>query len=242
MAIVPFSRELAQQFYESTEQFPINFDDAWQWLEYSRKDNAKNNFLKCGFVEGVDYFSAFLNAQGCLTDKRSSKDGKHLEVITMTCECFKQWGMMSGTPKGKEIRLYFLECERIAKQSLAKPQSTADMLLMYAQAFKEHEERLFTIEKENKMLKQQIETIDIETQANAAELERFKNGHGYWYSIAGWCKNHGYKYSLSEMGLYGRQASAMCRSRGIIPQSINDPRFGTVGAYPDSVLMEINWK
>jgi hypothetical protein len=50
-----FSLELAKQLYDSTERFPIDFDDAWVWLEYSRKDNAKASFMKCGFVEGIDF-------------------------------------------------------------------------------------------------------------------------------------------------------------------------------------------
>jgi hypothetical protein len=50
-----FSLDLAKQLINSGEQFPVNFNDAYVWLEYSRKDNAKVSFLKCGFIEGVDY-------------------------------------------------------------------------------------------------------------------------------------------------------------------------------------------
>jgi len=39
------------------EDYPVDFDSAWQWLEYSRKDNAKTAFLKMDFVESVDYIS-----------------------------------------------------------------------------------------------------------------------------------------------------------------------------------------
>lgn len=35
--------------------FPVNFDEAWQWLEYSTKGHAKESFLKIGFVEGSDF-------------------------------------------------------------------------------------------------------------------------------------------------------------------------------------------
>lgn len=106
-----FSLELAQQLYKSAEQFPVDFDDAWMWLEYSRKDNAKVNFLKCGFVEGVDF--EVLKVQ----ELRPQGGYSNREDIYLTCECFKQWGMMAGTEKGKQIRLYFLECERVAKAS-----------------------------------------------------------------------------------------------------------------------------
>jgi len=65
--------------------------------------------MKCGFVEGVDFqvlISQELRPQGGFSNR---------EDIRLTCDCFKQWGMMAGTEKGKQIRLYFIECERIAK-------------------------------------------------------------------------------------------------------------------------------
>jgi phage anti-repressor protein len=103
-----FSLELAKQLYDSTERFPIDFDDAWEWLEFSTKGNGKRSFLGAGFVEDID-FCSFIK-----TEKRDI-GATQVEVIKLTCECFKQWGMMAGTDKGKQIRFYFLECERIAK-------------------------------------------------------------------------------------------------------------------------------
>ena len=107
-----FSLEIAQSLYSSVEQFPVIFDDAWVWLEYSRKDNAKASFLKCGFVEGVDYVSLKI---------QENSEGRPVERLRLSCECLKQWGMMAGTSKGKQVRMYFLECERLAKEFL-KPQ------------------------------------------------------------------------------------------------------------------------
>jgi phage anti-repressor protein len=105
-----FNLSHAQQFLQSSEQFPIDFDQAWEWLEYSTKGNAKRSFLNAGFIEGIDFCSFILN------DKREI-GATQVEVIKLTCECFKQWGMLSGTEKGRQIRLYFLECEKVAKQA-----------------------------------------------------------------------------------------------------------------------------
>ena len=79
MNIVPFSRELAQSLYNSREQYPVSFDDAWQWLEHSRKDNAKTHFLKCGFIEDIDF--------RLLKIKETRPDGSFshcVEEITLT--------------------------------------------------------------------------------------------------------------------------------------------------------------
>ena len=118
MSIVPFSKELAQKLFNSNEQFPVNFDLAWMWLEYSKRSNAKRTFLTLGFIEGID-FNLLINEEVRLEGTRSIN--RNIETISLSCECFKMWGMMAGTPKGKEIRLYFLECERIAKEATRKP-------------------------------------------------------------------------------------------------------------------------
>ncbi|MBE9213708.1 hypothetical protein IQ247_13710 [Plectonema cf. radiosum LEGE 06105] len=38
---------------ESEEQFPVDFDIYWQWLEFSTKGNAKRAFEKAGFTMGA---------------------------------------------------------------------------------------------------------------------------------------------------------------------------------------------
>jgi len=50
------------------------------------------------------------------TVKRTGRGGQNREDIRLCVDCLKSLGMMAGTEKGKEIRHYFLECERIAKQ------------------------------------------------------------------------------------------------------------------------------
>lgn len=148
MSNLSFSFELAQQLYKSAEKFPVSFDDAWVWMGYSRKDNAKRNFEKAGFVQGIDFEVFLIPAE-------NSSGGRPVEQIKLSVECFKQWGMMAGTEKGRQIRLYFIECERIAKSNPApQPQTSAEMFLMIAQQLVEQERK--TKELEAKLL--QIES------------------------------------------------------------------------------------
>lgn len=42
----------------------------------------------------------------------------HREDIHLTANCLKEMGMMAGTEKGKEIRKYFLQCEKKLKELL----------------------------------------------------------------------------------------------------------------------------
>lgn len=137
------------------------------------------------------------------------------------------------------IGLRSLVQKSLGWQPQQEPKSAIELLEMHLQIAKAHEQRLIAIESENRILKEQLEIVEMETNANAAELERFRNGHGHWFSIAGWCALKGQNKSLKEFVDLGRKASAMCRQRGIVPQKVSDPRFGTVGLYPDVVLEEL---
>jgi phage anti-repressor protein len=109
MTNLTFDVALALYQSQETEQFPIDFDDAWQWLEYSRKDHAKG-FLTANFAETLDF---------TVLPPSPGKLGRPSEEIRLTVTCLKEWGMMAGTAKGKEIRRYFIECERIVKERIA---------------------------------------------------------------------------------------------------------------------------
>lgn len=107
-----FSIKLAQQLIESNDRFPVSFDLAWEWIGYSRKNNAKQALLDAGFIENEDLL---IKQQPTTTGIQANLN----ENISLTIECFKMWAMMAKTSQGKQIRLYFLDCERIAKQSIA---------------------------------------------------------------------------------------------------------------------------
>jgi len=107
MSSITFSPAIAEQLYISTEQFPVDFDDAWQWLGYSKKDKALDT-LKSYFIEGEDF--AFLQKGEWRQDGRSS------DLYSLTVNCFKEFGMIARTVQGKLVRKYFLECETRMKQ------------------------------------------------------------------------------------------------------------------------------
>jgi phage anti-repressor protein len=112
MSIVPaFSFAIAKKLFNQKSDFPVDFDDAWVWLEYSNKANAKR-FLIENLEDGIDFL--IIDELGTLAVPRPA------EKISLSIEGFKNWGMMSRTPAGKIIRKHFIECERLLKESLAK--------------------------------------------------------------------------------------------------------------------------
>ncbi len=96
---------------KSEHPFPIDFDLAWHWLGYARKDSAKRLLEKC--THGVDY------QHYELTTEAGGGSVKHM--VRLTIECFKHLAMQAGTPRGKEVRNYFIKCEQLLKESQAIP-------------------------------------------------------------------------------------------------------------------------
>jgi len=239
MTSLTFNQETAIALQSSGDAQPVDFDLAWVWLGYSSKQMALKK-LKNNFEEGLDFNLNLVSKVQIEGDREVSRP---FQQISLTIECFKSMGMIAGTEKGKEVRRYFLECEKVAQ---AKPMSMGEILVMQAQQFLALEQRQDSIEEENRLLREKLALIEsaqeaneLETDANTQELERFRNGHGFYFSIAGWCSKNNIKASLQEMNNLGRKAAALCRMKQITPQPVNDPRWGTVNTYPDSILMEV---
>ena len=92
----------------STEDFPVDLDDAWQWIGWPKKQHAKDVLLN-NFLEGMDFLRKGV---------KSPSGGRPSEWIVLTVDCFKSLGMMAGTVKGRQVRRYFLECESRLKELL----------------------------------------------------------------------------------------------------------------------------
>ncbi len=86
----------------SSDQFPVDFDLAWEWVGYSRSDSALR-MLKGNFEDGID-FSTIM--------RKNPKRGRPVQNIRLSVDCFKSFCMMAGTNKGREVRQYFLKVER----------------------------------------------------------------------------------------------------------------------------------
>lgn len=108
------SIELVKTFVESTEDFPVDFDDAWRWIGYSRKDTAKELLLS-KFESGFDYIIFAPEQTGA---KKRGRGGHNRDTIFLGVDCFKSFCMMVGTAKGRDVRQYFLKCEHSLKQLL----------------------------------------------------------------------------------------------------------------------------
>jgi hypothetical protein len=95
-------------------------------------------------------------------------------------------------------------------------------------------------EQERRIIEQQQQLKLTESRLAAVEHEqgRYIAPSGNKYTVLGFAVKQGLEVS-AKFGQKGRQASVLCRKREIDIEQIYDPRFGCVGLYPESVLIEV---
>jgi phage anti-repressor protein len=115
-AFMDLTPEIVFSLVRSDNDFPIDFDDAWRWIGYTRKENAKSKL-----VNNFDKNDEYIEAQDFASPNGEAKRGGHnRDLIYLTIECFKAFCMMAGTAKGRAVRKYFLDCEAELKRRIAK--------------------------------------------------------------------------------------------------------------------------
>lgn len=168
---IAFTREMAQSILECDREFPVDLDDAWQWLGYNQKSDCLSK-LKRNFEEGEDFSVESL---------KNSTGGRPRICIMLTVDCLKSLGMMAGTSQGKQIRKYFLQCEKVAKAtSLPKREpnlcTTETGLLKLGKLVRSRRESL------NLKLIDLVDKILKETgyKWSVSTLSKFEVGHMYF--------------------------------------------------------------
>lgn len=109
---IELTNEIAISVVKSKDQFSVDLENAWIWIGYSSKQKAKNKLIK-NFEKGIDYLTIWV---------KTPSSGRPSESFLLTLDCFKSLSMMAGTEKGKEVRRYFLDCERQLKDKIEQPQ------------------------------------------------------------------------------------------------------------------------
>lgn len=108
----------------------VNARDLHKQLEIDTRFNDWINryLLKLGFIQDIDYivkkfdYSKMSNQKGRGGDRRS-------ETYLVTVETAKHLAMMAKTPKGKEVRDYFIEVERKYREYMLEQRKLARKML-----------------------------------------------------------------------------------------------------------------
>lgn len=146
--------KITQAKFGTDEVNAVNARDLWKSLESKQQfaDWIKTRISKLRLIENTDFIT--LRNQG---NKGFGGDVKSVEYI-VSIDIAKHLAMIEMTDKGRQVREYFIECEKkLRKHQL--PQTYAEALMELALAEKE-KERL-ALENQTKQ-----KTIDLLTHIN----------------------------------------------------------------------------
>ena len=179
---------------------------------------VKAQIKRAMLTEGVDY----------ITNAQKGDGGKFGSIeYHLTTEAGKHIAMLSGTTKGKEVREYFLECERRALAAI-QPQSPAQMLLAMAQ-------QMLAAEQEQQRQATEIARI----QETVAVIEARTQPENKHFTVLGYSNLIGRKIDYREASRLGRKCAELSRTQGMPIGDVTDPRFGKVHSYHETILQAV---
>lgn len=94
-----------RKILRSSEPYPVDFDQAWEWVGYSSKQKGKDSLVR-NFIENDHY------TRSVEMVKRKQGGGATKEKILLTKDTFKMFCMLAQTSKGNEVREYFIKVEK----------------------------------------------------------------------------------------------------------------------------------
>ncbi len=200
---------------ESDGKKLVSARELHQFLEIRSKfaDWIKNRIEKYGFVENFDYTTVSKNLEN---------GGRELDYA-LSLDMGKELAMVEGNAKGKEARIYFIQCERrLQEVGTALPTSQGELILMLAQQNVANEQRIKQIE------------------ARTAQLEaKYNTSNADYYTIMGYANLIKKTISYKEAQSYGQRAVALSQKLGLTIDKVKDARFGVVNSYALEVLERI---
>lgn len=171
----------------------------------------KNRIEKYGFIENEDY---------ARFDKVIKTTGGRTIEYALTISAAKELAMVEGNDKGKQVRKYFIECEKELKAA-SKPMSTLEMMRYSLTLLEEQERRNAEIDKR---------MLNLEARSNTSESG--------FYTVMGYGTLIGRRVTITEAAIIGKKAAAMSRGIGVQIGTTKDERFGKVNIYHEDVLAE----
>lgn len=95
--------------YDATNDFVIDLDDVWRWLDFSTKQKSKM-LLEAQFVKDKDYI-ILLNLQ--VKQSEHIRGGHNKEIFMLNVSTFKRFCLKAGTKKADAIHDYYIKLEEL---------------------------------------------------------------------------------------------------------------------------------
>jgi len=124
--------------------------------------------------------------------------------------------------------------------AIATTQTTGDMIVQMALAFKAQEEKLLLLQNKLELESQRTNQIEQLVHQHDGEIDRIFNPDGNYYSIRGYASLKGKSVSLEEAKALGVLASKLSKESGLKIDKLPDPRYGSVNVYSEYVLRKLD--
>lgn len=98
--------------YNQNNEFIIDLDNIWQWLDFSQKIRSKE-LLERNFVINQDY-------RVICGAKQERRGGHNKETILMTVDTFKLLCLKANTKKADEIHRYYMKLEKMLNETVGE--------------------------------------------------------------------------------------------------------------------------
>lgn len=97
------------QYGTDDKSFVINFDDVWEWVGFTQKNNAKRLLVK-SFTKDIDYvvMKALI-----FEDQTTVNGGQNKEKIMLTVNTFKKFCLKADTKRADEVCNYYIKMENV---------------------------------------------------------------------------------------------------------------------------------
>lgn len=194
-------------------------------IQTAFKDWINRRVADYKFLEGVDYLIVKSERQ---VPHQGGMRSTTISEFYLSIGMGKELAMVERTQRGKEVRQYFIECERRASAQV-KPLTQGEILLAQCQMLVEQERRVAALETANVEHADKIKRIEAKQQA-------FEEGSKF-FTVVGYAVWRGFPaVTLSEAAALGKRATRISKEKGLLIDKVRDPRFGIVGSYHESIL------
>jgi hypothetical protein len=145
--------------YHPTNDFVIDLDDVWKWMDFFQKQRAKE-LLEKNFVIDKDY-KCLLTFE---SEQKKGRGGHNIKKIMLNVKTFKSLCLKAGTKKADEIHDYYMKMEDIIQDVLTE--ESIELKNQLEQQTIKLEEITLSSEREKELLveKTLIEQFPLNTQ------------------------------------------------------------------------------